>query len=184
MTVRRFGLAFISGGARSGKSRFAQGLAELHPAPRVYVATGQALDEEMQTRIARHQAERGPEWVTREEPLELARLLPEIDGQCQVILLDCLTMWLSNLMMAGTVDLAGEGQRLVNVLRSMATPVIIVSNEVGWGIVPDNPLARRFRDLAGGLHQELAALADIAVLVVSGLPVYLKGENILRKDKV
>ena len=178
-----FRVAFICGGAKSGKSRFAQNLAEALPGPRLYVATGEARDEEMQARIARHQQDRGPEWQTREEPLALAPVLWETDGRYGVILVDCLTMWLANLMGRGEGDLAKERQQLGEVLQVMTTPVILVSNEVGWGIVPDNPLARRFRDVAGGLHQEIAGLADVAVLVVSGLPVYLKGKEILSNTK-
>jgi adenosylcobinamide kinase / adenosylcobinamide-phosphate guanylyltransferase len=172
---RIFRLALIIGGAKSGKSRWAQHLAEALPGPLLYVATGEAQDEEMQARITRHQAERGPEWETREEPLDLALALREIDGRYGVILVDCLTMWLSNLLTRREAELAGARLQLAEVLPTMTTPVILVSNEVGWGIVPDNPLARRFRDEAGGLHQEMAGLADLAVLVVSGLPVFLKG---------
>jgi adenosylcobinamide kinase/adenosylcobinamide-phosphate guanylyltransferase len=177
-----FHLVFICGGAKSGKSRFAQNLAESLPAPRLYVATGEALDEEMQVRIARHQQDRGPEWQTREEPLALAQALREADRGYGVILVDCLTMWLSNLMTRQEAELDVEKQHLGGVLQTMTTPVILVSNEVGWGIVPANPLARRFRDLAGLLHQEIAALADAAILVVSGLPVYLKGKQIFNND--
>lgn len=178
-----FRLAFICGGAKSGKSRLAQNLAESLPAPRLFVATGEALDEEMQARIARHQQDRGPDWQTREEPLALARALRDADGHYGVILVDCLTIWLSNLLTRQEAALDGEQQHLMEALQIMTTPVILVSNEVGWGIVPANPLARRFRDLAGLLHQEIAALADAAILVVSGLPVYLKGKPILDKLK-
>ena len=182
-TPGTFRVAFICGGAKSGKSRFAQNLAESLPGPRLYVATGEALDEEMQARIARHQQDRGPEWQTREEPLALAPVLRESNGRYGVILVDCLTMWLSNLLTRQESELDGERRRLGEVLQALYTPVILVSNEVGWGIVPDNPLARRFRDVAGGLHQEIAALADVAVLVVSGLPVYLKGRKNLSNEK-
>jgi adenosylcobinamide kinase/adenosylcobinamide-phosphate guanylyltransferase len=179
----KFRLALICGGAKSGKSRFAQNLAESLPTPRLFVATGEALDPEMQARIIRHQQDRGPEWQTREEPLALARVLRETDGRYGVILVDCLTMWLSNLLTRQEAELDGEKQQLAEVLPTMTTPVILVSNEVGWGIVPANPLARRFRDVAGLLHQEIAALADAAVLVVSGLPIYLKGKHIFGNEK-
>ena len=175
-----FRLAFICGGAKSGKSRFAQNLAESLPAPRLYVATGEALDEEMAVRIARHQQDRGPEWQTREEPLALGGVLREADGRFGVILVDCLTMWLSNLLTRQEAELDREKKALGDVLPAMKTPVIMVSNEVGWGIVPANELARRFRDAAGLLHQEIAALADAAALVVAGLPLYLKGEQFLK----
>jgi adenosylcobinamide kinase/adenosylcobinamide-phosphate guanylyltransferase len=181
----KFRVAFICGGAKSGKSRLAQHLAESLPGPRLYVATGEPLDEEMQARIVRHQQDRGPEWETREEPLALAQVLRDTDGRYGVILVDCLTMWLSNLLTRteDTGEPAEEGRRLGETLKSMTTPVILVSNEVGWGIVPDNPLARRFRDVAGVLHQEIAALADVAILVVSGLPLYLKGKQLLSNEK-
>jgi len=178
-----FRLAFICGGAKSGKSRFAQNLAELLPAPRLYVATGEALDEEMAARIARHQQDRGPEWQTREEPLALARVLGETDGNFGVILVDCLTMWLSNLLTRQETELDREKKALCEILPVMKTPIIMVSNEVGWGIVPANELARRFRDAAGLLHQEIVALADAAALVVAGLPLYLKGQSFLKINK-
>lgn len=179
MTQAPFRLAFVSGGAKSGKSRFAQSLAESLPAPRLYVATGEALDEEMRQRIVRHQQDRGPDWQTREEPLALPRVLEESHGHFGVILVDCLTLWLANLLTRQEAELAGATQDLVQVLPCLTTPVILVSNEVGWGIVPENALARRFRDLAGGLNQRLAAIADVAVVVVSGLPLYLKGKSIM-----
>jgi len=168
-------LALIVGGAKSGKSRFAQQLAETLPPPRLYVATGEARDDEMAARIRRHQQERGPAWETWEEPLALGGVLPQAQGRFGVILVDCLTMWLSNLLAQEGVDLAAERRLFVQACSSLITPTILVSNEVGGGIVPANPLARRFRDEAGLLHQEVARQADLAVLVVCGLPVYLKG---------
>lgn len=180
MSKALFRLAFISGGAKSGKSSFAQNLAESLPAPRLYVATGEALDEEMTARIRRHQQDRGPEWQTREEPVALARALREADGRFGVILVDCLTLWMSNLLTRQEADPDGEKRQLFETLEKMTTPVIMVTNEVGWGIVPANPLARQFRDAAGSLHQKIAALAEAAVLVVSGLPLYLKGEKIMK----
>ncbi len=179
----RFRIALITGGVKSGKSRWAQQLAESLPPPYGYLATGEARDEEMQARIARHQADRGEEWETREEPLALAAALREMEGRYRVILVDCLTMWLTNLLLRQEAEVAGARRQLREVLQSMATPVILVGNEVGWGIVPENPLARRFRDEAGGLHQELAALADLVVLVVNGLPLCLKGKLIFNQAK-
>lgn len=177
VAARPFRLALILGGAKSGKSRLAQRLAETRPAPRLYLATAQALDAEMAARIARHQAERGPEWRTWEEPLDLAGALAQVEGQYGVILVDCLTLWLSNLLgrHGPELDLEPIQARLRTVFQQLRTPVILVSNEVGWGIVPDNALARRFRDLAGFLHQELAAQADLVLLVACGLPLILKG---------
>ncbi len=168
-------LALVVGGAKSGKSRLAQQMAEGRPGPRLYVATGEAKDAEMQARIRRHQEDRGPSWRTLEEPVALGQALAQADGRFGVILVDCLTMWLSNLLAQGEGAFAQERDRLLEVLPTLRTPVLLVSNEVGGGIVPVNPLARRFRDEAGLLHQELARRADLAVLVVCGLPVWLKG---------
>ncbi|MGQ9921079.1 MAG: bifunctional adenosylcobinamide kinase/adenosylcobinamide-phosphate guanylyltransferase [Desulfobacca sp.] len=168
-------LALMLGGAKSGKSRLAQRLAEEQPKPRLYVATGEAKDPEMQVRIRRHQEDRGPSWETWEEPLALGEALAQAEGHFGVILVDCLTLWLSNLLAQGEAELARARQKLLAVLPTLTTPVILVSNEVGGGIVPANPLARRFRDEAGLLHQELAQLADLVALVVCGLPIYLKG---------
>lgn len=170
-------LALILGGARSGKSRYGLSLAAHWPAPRLFVATAAAGDAEMAARIAHHQRERGPEWDTQETPLDLVGALTAAQGRYGVILVDCLTMWLANLMGGaprpeGAVRAAGE--ELAARLRTTATPTILISNEVGSGIVPENLLARQFRDAAGRLHQRLAAAADLVVLVVAGLPVMLK----------
>ena len=175
--------ATICGGAKSGKSRFAQNLAESLPGPRLMWRRESPWMKRCRPASPGIKQDREPEWQTREEPLALAPVLRETDGRYGVILVDCLTMWLANLMGRGEGDLAEERQRLVEVLDVMTPPVILVSNELGWGIVPDNPLARRFRDVAGGLHHEIAALAGVAVLVVSGLPVYLKGKEILSNAK-
>jgi adenosylcobinamide kinase/adenosylcobinamide-phosphate guanylyltransferase len=161
----------ILGGARSGKTAYALRTAEAAPGPLVMIATGQALDAEMAERIARHQAERGPRWRTVEAPLDLIGALDQVPaGETAVI--DCLTLWVSNLMHAG-LDVAAEGERLASTLAGR--DVLMVSNEVGLGIVPDNALARRFRDDAGRLNQRLAAAADRAVFVAAGLPLVLKG---------
>ncbi|MBM4274464.1 MAG: bifunctional adenosylcobinamide kinase/adenosylcobinamide-phosphate guanylyltransferase [Deltaproteobacteria bacterium] len=168
----------ILGGAKSGKSRYGLNLAQNFPPPRLFVATGQAGDEEMAARIARHRQERGPEWHTREEPLDLAAALTESQGRYGVILVDCLTLWLSNLMLWDGQTEAGIDhgiQQLFTAFEKTATPVILISNEVGLGIVPENALARAFRDRAGWLHQKLAAAADLVVLVVAGLPLTIKG---------
>ncbi|MDD3580044.1 MAG: bifunctional adenosylcobinamide kinase/adenosylcobinamide-phosphate guanylyltransferase [Desulfobacca sp.] len=175
--INNFRLALITGAAKSGKSHYAQVLAETQLQPWLYVATSEALDEEMTERIARHQARRGTEWTTREEPLALARTLQEADGQFGVILVDCLTVWLSNLLTRVAPDSKAnqdEVARLLKVLETLSTPVILVTNEVGWGIVPDNALARKFRDQAGDLNQRLGQVADLVVLVVCGLPLILK----------
>lgn len=174
-----FRLALILGGARSGKSRYGLGLAARCPAPRLFVATCEPRDAEMEARIEAHQRQRGSDWTTREVPLELTAALGAAQDGYGVILVDCLTMWVSNLLLKegaprGSIQTAGE--RLVEVLAQTATPTILISNEVGFGIVPDNPLAREFRDQAGWLHQRLAQVADLVVLVVAGVPVLIKSE--------
>jgi len=162
--------ALITGGARSGKSRHALALAEsLHP-HRVFLATAQPLDAEMAARIRAHQAERGPSWRTVEAPLELA---PELARDAAVVI-DCLTLWVSNLMHAGR-DVPREGARLVEAVRAAGNPVVVVTNEVGLGIVPDSALARAFRDHLGTLAQRMAAACDHVALLCAGIPLVLKG---------
>jgi adenosylcobinamide kinase / adenosylcobinamide-phosphate guanylyltransferase len=165
-------LTFVLGGARSGKSRYAESLVTASPSPWIYAATGQALDAEMTARIAAHRARRGAGWTTIEAPLDLAAALAA--HARAPILVDCLTLWLSNLMMAAA-PIEQEIDRLAQALAEAAAPVVLVANEVGSGIVPDNALARRFRDLQGGLNQRIAAQADRVVLLVAGLPLSLKG---------
>jgi adenosylcobinamide kinase/adenosylcobinamide-phosphate guanylyltransferase len=165
-------LTLVLGGARSGKSRYAESLITALPPPWVYVATGQALDAEMAVRIDTHRVRRGAGWTTVEAPRDLAAALTA--HARAPILVDCLTLWLSNLMMADA-QIEQEIDRLAWALAQAAAPVVLVANEVGSGIVPDNALARRFRDLQGGLNQRIAALADQVVMVVAGLPLYLKG---------
>ncbi len=171
----------ITGGARSGKSNFAEKLAQQFEAPLCYLATAQALDCEMEARIKLHSERRGEQWHTLEEPLDLTLAVKESDGRYQVILVDCITLWLSNLLFAyenqeGEVEtlIMQDVQQLAEVLQGMATTVILVSNEVGMGIVPENGLARLYRDIAGRANQFLAAAADEVHLVVSGIPLKLK----------
>lgn len=167
----------VTGGARSGKSALAEGLVQaMGPRP-VYIATAQALDEEMAARIAAHQARRGPDWTTYAEPLELARALHETDGT-QPRLVDCLTLWLSNLLHAGR-DWQAEAQALAGAVAAQAAPVVFVTNEVGAGIVPENALARRFRDAAGHLNQTVAAACDEVYLSVAGYPLKVKPNDTL-----
>jgi adenosylcobinamide kinase/adenosylcobinamide-phosphate guanylyltransferase len=166
-------LTLVIGGARSGKSRFAEGLVISTNRPRRYIATAQAWDDEMRARIVQHQVARGEGWTTVEAPLDLEAALAQVT-QDEVVLVDCATLWLSNHLLADH-DLDAEGARLVAAIGACTAPVVIVSNEVGFGIVPDNALARRFRDAQGRLNQQLAAQAGLAVLVVAGLPVVLKG---------
>jgi adenosylcobinamide kinase / adenosylcobinamide-phosphate guanylyltransferase len=172
-----FRLALVLGGARSGKSRYGLGLAARCPAPRLFVATCEPRDAEMEARIEAHQRERGSDWATREVPLELADALRDAQDRYGVIVVDCLTMWVSNLLLQegatqGSIQTSCE--HLLESLAQTAAPTILISNEVGWGIVPDNPLARQFRDQAGWMHQRLAQVADLVVLVVAGVPVLIK----------
>ena len=166
------GLTLVLGGARSGKSRYAEGLIAAWPPPWTYLATAEAGDAEMAARIAAHRLRRGSPWQTVEVPRNLADALQSCRGQPALV--DCLTLWLSNLMLADA-DLDAEVVRLEGALAAAAAPVIVVANEVGSGIVPDNPLGRRFRDWQGTLNQRIAAAADRVVLVVAGLPLVLKG---------
>jgi len=163
----------ILGGARSGKSRLAQSLAETENGPLTYIATAQAFDIEMAERIARHRADRGPRWSTLEAPHDLPRQVAEspADG---ILLVDCLTLWLSNRMLANA-DIDMEIASLVAAIAKAAGRLILVSNEVGSGIVPETPLGRTFRDHAGRANQAVAAVADRVALVVAGLPLWLKG---------
>ncbi|MCF8034381.1 MAG: bifunctional adenosylcobinamide kinase/adenosylcobinamide-phosphate guanylyltransferase [Desulfarculaceae bacterium] len=168
----------ILGGAKSGKSSLAQRLAEHWGGRLVYLATAQAGDAEMHERIARHQAQRGAAWTTLEEPLALEEALKQADGPDAVLLVDCLTLWLSNLVLGanlGDEQVAARGEALATLLPSLEARVILVANEVGLGIVPENALARRWRDLAGGLNQRLASACGSVVLVTAGLPLALKG---------
>jgi len=161
----------ILGGARSGKTTHALRLAEASTGGLVMIATAQALDDEMAERIARHQAERCRRWRTLEAPLDLVGALAEVrPGETAVV--DCLTLWVSNLMFAER-DIEGETRGLIAALAGR--DVILVSNEVGLGIVPDNALARRFRDEAGRLNQRIAAAADRVLFIAAGLPMVLKG---------
>ena len=169
-------LTLVLGGARSGKSAHAQGAAEAAARAAgvtpVMVATGQAFDAEMAERIARHQADRADRWRTIEAPLALADV---VDGlaQHEVVVVDCLTLWLSNLML-GNRDVAAARDALLAALARTSARLWLVSNEVGFGIVPETPLGRRFRDEAGHLHQAIAAQADEVMLIVAGLPLRLK----------
>jgi adenosylcobinamide kinase/adenosylcobinamide-phosphate guanylyltransferase len=169
-------VTLVLGGARSGKSRFAESLVATHPGRPVYLATAQAGDAEMAERIRRHRARRGDAWATLEEPLDLPRALASATRDNAPVLVDCLTLWLSNLMAAGR-NPERETQALLDVLSKLSSPVVFVSNEVGLGIVPDNALARAFRDHAGFLHQAVASAADRVYFVAAGLPLLLKGER-------
>ena len=166
-------VTLVLGGARSGKSRHAECLAEARPGDCVYLATAEPLDGEMAARIQEHQARRGARWRTVEEPLALSGALREAAASDRVVLVDCLTLWLSNLLGAGR-DPALETERLTTALTGLAGPVVLVSNEVGQGVVPDNALARAFIDHAGRLHQAVAAAASSVIFMVAGLPLQVK----------
>ncbi|TCN29046.1 bifunctional adenosylcobinamide kinase/adenosylcobinamide-phosphate guanylyltransferase [Sinorhizobium americanum] len=175
MTFSNAGSVFVLGGARSGKSSFAEKLAEASGLRMHYVATGRAYDEEMRDRIARHRAARqGKGWETHEEPLDLCGLLRRLDAPERVILVDCLTLWVTNLMMEER-DMPAEFAALAGLLPAMQARVIVVSNEVGLGIVPENRMARDFRDHAGRLHQILAEKSAEVYFVAAGLPLKMKG---------
>jgi adenosylcobinamide kinase/adenosylcobinamide-phosphate guanylyltransferase len=165
-------LTLVLGGARSGKSRYAERLIAVSSPPWIYVATAQALDAEMTERIAAHRARRGGGWTTIEAPCDVAVTLST--HATAPMLVDCLTLWLSNVMLADANVDAKIGA-LERALMRRAAPTVLVANEVGFGIVPDNELARRFRDQQGLLNQRIAALADRVVLMVAGLPVGVKG---------
>jgi adenosylcobinamide kinase / adenosylcobinamide-phosphate guanylyltransferase len=171
-------VCLVLGGARSGKSTHAEKLAtgSLHgapPQPAVYIATAQAGDVEMATRIMAHRARRGAGWTTIEEPLKLAEALETAAAHGRPVLVDCLTLWLSNLMQAGA-DLDEAADDVVRALEGYAVPVVFVSNEVGLGIVPDTPLGRAFRDAQGRLNMRMADRADRVVLMAAGLPLIMK----------
>jgi adenosylcobinamide kinase/adenosylcobinamide-phosphate guanylyltransferase len=166
-------VTLVLGGARSGKSRHAEALVESQPGSCIYLATAQAGDAEMVARIAAHRARRGERWTTVEEPLGLAAALGQACGPDRAVLVDCLTLWLSNLLGAGR-SVTAECEGLLAALPGLAGPVVFVSNEVGQGVVPDNALARAFVDHAGRLHQDLAAAAQRVVFMTAGLPRELK----------
>lgn len=163
----------VLGGARSGKSAYAQSLVEAAASERLYLATAEAGDAEMAARIDRHRADRGAGWLTREEPLALAEALIAEARPGRALLVDCLTLWLSNLMLAGR-EVEGEIVRLTEAIGALRGPVVVVSNEVGLGVVPDNALARAFRDAQGRLNREAARACEAVVFVAAGLPTLIK----------
>src|SRR5271154_4541615 len=163
----------VLGGARSGKSAYAQRLAETYGSERLFLATAEAGDEEMAARIARHRADRGSGWATLEEPIEVAPALGAQARPGRVVVVDCLTLWLSNLMLAGREPAAAIAG-LAEAIGALAGPAILVSNEVGLGIVPDHKIGREFRDWQGRANREIAEACNAAVLIAAGLPVQLK----------
>lgn len=172
-------LQLILGGARSGKSRLAERIAEQTACPVCYVATARAEDQEMQQRIAMHQAQRPSTWQVFEEPLYLAKQLQAIDQAGQVIVVDCLTLWMSNLLIHANPELQQQQcDALFEVVVGLKSHVILVSNETGLGVVPMGELSRKFVDESGRLHQRLGQLADNVVFCVAGFPMQLKGESV------
>jgi adenosylcobinamide kinase / adenosylcobinamide-phosphate guanylyltransferase len=165
-------VTLILGGARSGKSRFAESLAA---GTRHYIATAQAFDDEMRNRIATHQLQRGTGWITHEVVHDLPQKLEQLNVHNHFVLVDCLTLWLSNLMLAEQ-DVNAAVLQLISVLQRMQAKTVLVSNEVGLGIVPDTVLGRAFRDEQGRLNQQVAAMADDVVFIAAGLPLVLKGQ--------
>ena len=169
-------VTLVLGGARSGKSRHAEALVRALTPPGgglIYVATAQALDAEMSARIAAHRDQRGPEWITVDVPLDLVAVLRHEARPGRALLVDCLTLWLSNLMHARR-DVAADTEALAVALHRPTCPIVLVSNEVGLGIVPENALARAFRDHQGRLNQRIAAIAARVVFIAAGLPITLK----------
>lgn len=171
-TSLRPAVTLILGGARSGKSAYAEALVA-EAASALYLATAEAHDAEMAERIRRHRERRGPRWTTIEEPIALVPALKQYVRPDRPVVVDCLTLWLSNLMAAGR-DVAAEAARLIEGLAAPAGPIVLVANEVGLGIVPDTPLGREFRDHAGWLNQAVAGVAERVVFVVAALPLVLK----------
>jgi adenosylcobinamide kinase/adenosylcobinamide-phosphate guanylyltransferase len=169
-----FRSTLVLGGAASGKSAYAEELVLRTPGRPVYIATAQAFDCEMTDKIAVHRARRGAVWTNVEEPLDLAGAIARADAPDAVLLVDCLTMWLNNLM-ADDRDVAAETTHLVDIMGDLQGQIVLVANEVGLGIVPDNALARAFRNLHGTLNQAVAGTADRVVFVAAGLPLALKG---------
>jgi len=188
-------IIFITGGARSGKSSFALTKSLTVAGRKAYIATAEALDEEMTKRIEQHKNQRGKEWDTYEEPLKIAGVIKELYGNYSALVLDCLTLWLSNLFMKtqskgyGLQTIETEIQKLLDSLRQFKSSaacvpgsgfcsLYIVSNEVGMGIVPENETARKFRDMAGILNQKIAEVSDEVYMMVAGIPMKMKGNHV------
>ena len=167
-------LTFVLGGAASGKSAFAEGLVMATGRPRIYIATSQVYDDEMARKVADHQTQRGGGWHTVEEPYNIAKALRDVTAD-HVVLIDCATLWLTNHLLAEH-DLAAETTAFLDAIAACPAPVVVVSNETGLGIVPDNALARRFRNAQGKLNQQIAAQADLVVFIAAGLPLVMKGQ--------
>jgi adenosylcobinamide kinase/adenosylcobinamide-phosphate guanylyltransferase len=173
------GCLLVVGGAKSGKSRFALEVCKASPGKRIFLATAQALDGEMEERISRHRAERGKAWRTVEEPLDIARSIAALDNEKTTILVDCITLWMNNLYMAFGNDRESISQTVEVFLKQLSGirgRMVVVSNEIGMGIVPGDPVSRRYRDDVGLLNQRIAAIARKVVTVIAGIPLVLKDE--------
>ena len=172
-------MIFITGGCRSGKSRYALHYANQHFSKKLFLATCEVLDEEMAQRIENHKKMRGPEWQTVEEPVDIIDRIKKDGTDSEVILIDCLTLWLYNLLMKWDSDLRmmEETETLIDALKKSDASSILVSNEVGMGIVPADPLSRRYRDLLGTMNQRIAEALDTVIFMVSGIPIFLKGKE-------
>ena len=168
---------FITGGCRSGKSQFALDYADRHFSKKIYLATCEVFDEEMARRVENHKMARGPEWRTIEESVTVVDRIEEVQEGVEVILVDCVTLWISSLLMKWDDDnrIMNEVEKLLSVLQKRQASFVLVSNEVGMGIVPADALTRRFRDLAGMANQKIAGAADAVIFMVSGIPIFLKG---------
>jgi len=166
----------VLGGARSGKSIYAESLADGHSGPLVYIATAEPRDSEMSERIAAHVERRGPSWKTVEAPFELASAISQNTANGTFMLVDCITLWLTNVML-NEQDTEAAAEELADVIAKAPGTIVLVSNEVGLGIVPENALARRFRDKAGWVNQKLSAICDEVVFVAAGLPLHLKEKD-------
>ncbi len=166
-------LSLVLGGASSGKSDYAENMILNTGLAPVYIATAQVFDDEMAAKVTRHKKSRGDGWHTIEEPIAVAETLMQMD-EGRAVLLDCATLWLTNIIL-GKHDLAQHTSDLIAAMRNCKSPVVVVSNEVGQGIVPDNALSRQFRNAQGTLNQHIAAKADLVVAVMAGLPMILKG---------
>jgi adenosylcobinamide kinase/adenosylcobinamide-phosphate guanylyltransferase len=165
----------VLGGARSGKSAWAESIVHRQPPPYIYIATAQALDDEMRVRIEQHRERRTEGvWETIESPIDLCASLEAIKDRQMAALVDCITLWLSNLLFSTETELESEVDQVCSVIETVNYPLVIVSNDTGGGIVPDNPLARRFRDLCGITNQKLARACASVFLVTAGLPLRLK----------
>ena len=172
-------MIFVTGGCRSGKSRYALHYANQRFSKKLFLATCEVLDGEMAQRVENHKKVRGPEWRTLEEPIEIVNTIRKHGDDAEVILIDCLTLWLYNLLMKWDNDLKiiDETEKLIEIIKQSPASLILVSNEVGMGIVPADPLSRRYRDLLGTMNQRVAEALDTVIFMVSGIPIFLKGKE-------